>query len=96
MVGIRPIYQFTCVQILFPHIKGGAKVADSCLKAIAQASFFQAISAIRACGIKTHWNSGRSHTKRTPQWSRKTTSFKHIDEELAEAFRDLVPLRTFE
>ena len=42
MVGIRPIYQITCVQKLFPHIKGGAKVADSNLNAIPKRSFFQA------------------------------------------------------
>ena len=46
MVGILPIYQITCVQILFPHIKGGAKVVDYLLKAIAQRSFFQAIEPI--------------------------------------------------
>jgi hypothetical protein len=53
MVGIRPIYQITCVQKLFPQIKGGAKVADYLLKAIAEASFFQAFPAFQTAPRKT-------------------------------------------
>ena len=54
MVGIRPIYQITCVQKLFPHIKGGAKVADSNLNAIPKASFFQAILPFPPADFKIH------------------------------------------
>jgi hypothetical protein len=54
MVGIRPIYQITCVQKLFPHIKGGAKVADSNLNAIPEAAFFQAILPFPPADLKIH------------------------------------------
>lgn len=40
MVGIRPVYQITFGQLLFPHIKGGAKVADYGLKAMGKTRFF--------------------------------------------------------
>ena len=46
MVGMLPIYQITCVQKLFPHNKGGAKVADYRLKAIGEHAFFQAFNVI--------------------------------------------------
>ena len=53
MVGIRPVYQITCVQKLFPQIKGGAKVADYLLKAMVEASFFQAFPAFETVVAKT-------------------------------------------
>ena len=53
MVGIRPIYQITCVQKLFPQIKGGAKVADYLLKAMVGAAFFQAFPAFETTVAKT-------------------------------------------
>lgn len=82
MVGIRPIYQITCVQKLFPHIKGGAKVADYLLKAIAEAAFFQAFPAFETTPPKTPWNSGLfSHPTRGKIPSKKTT-FKQVGEEV--------------
>ena len=80
MVGIRPIYQITCVQKLFPQIKGGAKVADYLLKAIAEASFFQAFPAFQTAHPKTPWNSGLlSHRTGSKAPSKKTT-FKQVGE----------------
>ena len=82
MVGIRPIYQITCVQKLFPQIKGGAKVADYLLKAIANPAFFQAFSAIRTYETKTGWNSVPSLTNESTLRGSKTATFKHVSDEL--------------
>ena len=80
MVGIRPIYQITCVQKLFPQIKGGAKVADYLLKAIAEGSFFQAFPTVQTAHPKTPWNSGLfSHPSGSKAPSKKTT-FKQVGE----------------
>jgi hypothetical protein len=81
MVGIRPIYQITCVQKLFPQIKGGAKVADYLLKAIADLAFFQAFSAIGAYKPKTDWNSMASLAIASTRIGLKTTTFKHVKDE---------------
>jgi hypothetical protein len=81
MVGIRPIYQITCVQKLFPQIKGGAKVADYLLKAIVDLAFFQAFSAIGSYKPKTDWNSVASLAIESTHVGSKTTTFKHVHDE---------------
>lgn len=82
MVGIRPIYQITCVQKLFPHIKGGAKVADYLLKAIAEAAFFQAFPAFETTLSKTPWNSGLFSIPTASFLPSKKTTFKQVGEEV--------------
>lgn len=82
MVGIRPIYQITCVQKLFPQIKGGAKVADFLLKAIAGASFFQAFPAFETAPPKTPWNSGLWSNPNGDRIPSKMTTFKQVGEEV--------------
>jgi hypothetical protein len=82
MVGMRPIYQITCVQILFPHIKGGAKVADYLLNAIAKAAFFQAFPAFESTLSKTPWNSGLFFVLSENNVPSKKTTFKQVGEEV--------------
>jgi hypothetical protein len=81
MVGMRPVYQITCVQKLFPHIKGGAKVADYLLKAIAEPSFFQAFAPIPTSAAKTPWDSRLSSPSLPSTGHAKTTTFKQVHEE---------------
>jgi len=82
MVGIRPIYQITCVQKLFPQIKGGAKVADYHLKAMVGAAFFQAFPAFETAVAKTpRYSSVFSNPNRYAIAPKKTT-FKQVGEEV--------------
>jgi len=81
MVGIRPVYQITCVQKLFPQIKGGAKVADYRLKAIAEAAFFQAFPAFPTALAKTPLNSGLFFIPNSQFIPPKKTTFKQVGEE---------------
>ena len=82
MVGIRPIYQITCVQKLFPQINGGAKVADYLLKAIAEADFFQALPVFQTTLSKTPWNSWLFSIPTGSFLPLKKTTFKQVGEEV--------------
>ena len=82
MVGIRPIYQITCVQKLFPRIKGGAKVADYLLKAMVGAAFFQAFPAFETAVAKTPWYSSVFSNPNRYAIAPKKTTFKQVGEEV--------------
>ena len=96
MVGIRPIYRITCVQKLFPQIKGGAKVADYLLKAIAEAAFFQAFPAFETTLSKTPWNSRLFSIPTGSFLPLKKTTFKQVGEEVGWIIALSTPLLTFE